>query len=676
MIDLEDIKQNHQNREYGYFVPRRAASWWCTLEDILWPEKKVIDKIKRRAEGFAKANIDTAINFGFHTRFDFANYFSSLHGYCADVCDQLHAYGIKFFDHYTCNLVERPQDMNELKKLHSENRHHVLLHHDSVSAKYAQYEGHMFNDICEVDVRDGSRGYSRSYQAEMFCHNNPDFLDMHKKYLERLVAEVPFDGIQVDDMCDYGGLATCGCKYCRDRFLKDYGHELPPFGDVGFWGDTAGHPLYWGNYENPVFRDWLRMRVNSIADHIKMVKKVIGDRPLMTCCSNTGPVFLNSIGLNLERLTDNLDLVMLENCGFTVDSVNWCRMDAEALQQKDIAEKMGHAPAIALSYTIYKAGGYLGWCLSRFWGVANWSSTLIGKLEDEPQDTMEIHEIISPFNNWEIRHSDLDYINSCDVTEVRLASNLLCRENGWRDNSGIEHWDKVSEWSSALLDHNLGYRIVRKEELSDTDTLKQETSPLILDGVGCISDAQYNAILEYLAQGGIAWLVLPFGTHDDKGFKRSIPLSDELLAGDYPGLVIIDAKSRTQALDNLIASGWIVPRIKQVAGDKRWAARLRIYQNNIVLHIMNRALKAVPHPETKDSETKVPVLLDMESSSSSNYLEYIMEFNGIGKPWKNTVIMSPELGDEKRAVKLEIISDTCVKLYIDLSGIKVYGVIQ
>jgi len=34
-------------------------------------------------------------------------------------------------------------------------------------------------------------------------------------------------------------------------------------------------------------------------------------------------------------------------------------MDAEALQQKDIAQKRGNAPSLALSYTIYEKGGYL-----------------------------------------------------------------------------------------------------------------------------------------------------------------------------------------------------------------------------------------------------------------------------------------------------------------------------
>ena len=34
-------------------------------------EKKIVDRIRYRAEAFANAGIDTAINFGFHVRFDF-----------------------------------------------------------------------------------------------------------------------------------------------------------------------------------------------------------------------------------------------------------------------------------------------------------------------------------------------------------------------------------------------------------------------------------------------------------------------------------------------------------------------------------------------------------------------------------------------------------------------------
>lgn len=665
-----------ENKEYGYFVPRRMASWWCSLEDILWPERKVLDKIKRRAEGFAKANIDTAINFGFHARFDFSNYFGQLHGYYADVCEELHRYGIKFMDHYSCNIVERPKDEEEYRKLHASHRHHILLHHDPMAAKYAQYEGTRFQDICEADVRDGSRGYSWNYQTELFCHNNPAFREMHEKYLRRLLSEVPVDGFEIDDMCDYGFLATCGCEYCRERFQKDYGYEIPPFEDKAFWGDTSGGSYEWGNYENEVFRAWLQMKTDSTADHIRHIKGIIGDRPLMTCCSSTGPMILNAVALDLEKMVGSLDLLMLENCGFSVDSVKWCRMDAEALQQKDIAEKMGHAPAIALSYTIFEKGAYLGWCLSRFWGVGNWSSTLTGRLAKEPENAMEIHDIIEPVYNWEKSNSSLDYMTGSDITEVRLANNRLCRINGWRDDKGLEHWDRVSEWSAVLLEHNLGYRFVRSEELADYESLIKENSPLILDGLGCVSDSQFMAIRNYLDKGGKAWLKLPFGTHDEKGFKRSSPLSAELLAGNHKNLLLIEDESRSQALEGFISGGHITPRIRQLSGDKRWAARLRLHPQGMVLHLLNRALEAVPHSDLVSSEGGNKVLLDIKSQINENVLVYEIDFTGAGKPWEHASAASPEIGNASRQVTIERQSENKIKVTIDLTGIDIYAVVQ
>ncbi|HPI74151.1 MAG TPA: hypothetical protein PLZ01_12130 [bacterium] len=344
------------------FIPVRAASWWCELEDLLWPQKKIKDRIQRRAKAFAQARIDTAINFGFHIRFDFADYFDRLHGYYADVCEALHRYDIKFMDHYSCNHVERPRGKDELIKLHKNQRHHVLLFHDPMAADHSQYQGHLFNDLCQVDLRSGGRGYAKQYQLEAFCHNNPAFWDMHQKYLQRLLREVPLDGIEVDDMCDYAGLVVCGCRYCRERFKQEYGRDLPPLEDAAFWGDTSNRDeRSWGNYENPAFREWIRMKADSVADHLRRVKETVGDKPLMTCCSSSGPMLLNALALNLERMSPWLDFFMLENCGINVNSVEWVRMDAEALHQKDIAGKEKHAPAMALSYTIYEKGAYLGW---------------------------------------------------------------------------------------------------------------------------------------------------------------------------------------------------------------------------------------------------------------------------------------------------------------------------
>jgi hypothetical protein len=127
-------------------------------------------------------------------------------------------------------------------------------------------------------------------------------------------------------------------------------------------------------------------------------------------------------------MSSSLDFFMLENCGINVKSVDWVRMDPEAMDQKDIASKKDNAPPLALSYTIYEKGGYLGWSLSRFWGVANWSSTLNQRLEEDPPDMMEVEDIIKPYNNWEIRNSNWHYREGSALVEIRRKQPLLQRK--------------------------------------------------------------------------------------------------------------------------------------------------------------------------------------------------------------------------------------------------------
>ena len=48
--------------------PKRLINWWLTWEDLNWPSVDIADKIKRRAEAAAEANVTTAILFGAHFR--------------------------------------------------------------------------------------------------------------------------------------------------------------------------------------------------------------------------------------------------------------------------------------------------------------------------------------------------------------------------------------------------------------------------------------------------------------------------------------------------------------------------------------------------------------------------------------------------------------------------------
>lgn len=661
------------NNSYTGFIPNRAASWWCSIEDIQWPQKAIKDKIRRRAEAYAKARIDTAINFGFHNRFDFANYFTQLHGYYHDVCEALHEHGIRFMDHYSCNHITRPRNEADFQFVNKYERLGVLLIPEKSAWDHMQYEGHRFVDLCEVDLRDGSRGYAKQYQYEAFCHNNPGLHDMHGKYLQRLMREVPFDGIEVDDMCSYPGNTTCGCQYCRDRFRRDYGHEIPPFSDAGFFGDTTKeNMLDWGNYENPVYRDWLRMKAESIRDHLKLIKGILGDKPLMTCCSNTGPIVLNAVALDLERMAPYLDIFMLENVGTNVLNVNWLEMEGEALHQKDIADKRGKAPAIALSYALSEKGAYLGWALARFWGVANWSSTLNGRLEEDPEHALEMEDAITKPNNWEKQNSEWNYRDGQDLVEIRIVNNGLCRENGWRDAKGFEHWDRSQAWAVQLTKEQVGYRFVRATELADATALRSSTTPLVLDGVACVSDEQLAALESYLAKGGIAWMALPFGTHDAKGFKRPTPLSDKLITRKYKQLHLIPSALDAKPVQNMIRKGRFSPLLQVVKGDPRWVLRLRLFKGQPVIHCMNSGLVADPD-EIKDL-SGIPLIRDIHSPITDNTIEVLVDTRKLQLP--DMVLMSPETKDKKLPVAINRKSSSQQSLTLNLEGISIYGVVQ
>ena len=98
-------------------VPKRIASWWITWEDLNWPHQDAYDKIKRRAEGLAKAGATTAMIFGTHFRWDYMPYFILLHDYLATVAEELGKYGLELYDHHSVCLVHRYGTKEEMRNV-------------------------------------------------------------------------------------------------------------------------------------------------------------------------------------------------------------------------------------------------------------------------------------------------------------------------------------------------------------------------------------------------------------------------------------------------------------------------------------------------------------------------------------------------------------------------------
>ena len=78
------------------------------------------NKIKRRAEEAAKANVTTAVLFGAHFRWDYLPYFELLHDHIAATAEEFHKYGIELYDRHSVNLIHRYDTREEMR--------HVMLH--------------------------------------------------------------------------------------------------------------------------------------------------------------------------------------------------------------------------------------------------------------------------------------------------------------------------------------------------------------------------------------------------------------------------------------------------------------------------------------------------------------------------------------------------------------------
>jgi hypothetical protein len=655
--------------------PQRVISWWSTVGDLEWPSRAVRDKIQRRADAMAAAKIDVAINFGFHYRFDFAPNFANLHGYLADVATALHERNIQFMDHFSCNVIARPRTPEDILGFHTHERHCVNLYPDAVAAREAGYAGYRFNDLRETLVASGEATYIQMYAGECLCHNNPNFMEMHKAYLQRLFTEVPLDGIHQDDMGFYGSFSTCGCRYCREKFHRQFGRELPPLSDRDFWGDTSGKPPDWGNYSNPAFRDWVRLRYQSNADHLKVVREVIGpDKILMTCCSSSGPLRLNGMGLSAEEWVDVVDWITMENVGLSPKSVQWSRIEPEAMLHKGIAGSKSEAgaPAITISYFTYPDGAYLGWAIARYWGVGNWATTLWGRLPADPPDGKEEAELILPFNQWEIAHP-LDAPGR-DVMDLQLAFIRASRDNGWRDAQGRDSWDRIRRWSEYLTKNSLGYEFLTTRELEAASPQLFTSLPLVLDGSAHVSDRVGQVLRNFVTRGGRLWIVPPFGDCNEHAIPRPKSLLQTLTEDNSlrERILVIDPAVGPAILAELTRKKEFAPRIHQVSGPSGWSARLRLHDQRLCLHLLNANLQGEPHSTLAERRGE-KILYRINTEPAREPL--VLEVDCAGLPSLDQAAMeSPDLR-ASRPVAVKPTGNAHLQLTLNLEGIRIYAMV-
>lgn len=252
----------------------RISTWWIHLPDLNWPDPDNLDKIKRRAEGFAKADVSAAMIFGTHFRWDFMPYFPLLHDYLATVAEELHGYGIKLYDHHSVNLVHRYSTREQMRQVMTHSGPHLPFSPSREAAESWQYKGKRLNDWRMLDVRTGAPLWFPHYTAEGFCHRNPAYIEAYKDYLKSLIADTGIDGLSADDGMYYMQYNACGCAHCRAELKRRSGIDLPPVADRSFWF----------NWDNPAWNHWVDLRFDATGEFYRSVAEVLPPDFMLTGC--------------------------------------------------------------------------------------------------------------------------------------------------------------------------------------------------------------------------------------------------------------------------------------------------------------------------------------------------------------------------------------------------------
>lgn len=289
-------------------MQHRMTTWWIRWEDLNWPTPDNLDKIKRRAEAFAKADVSAALIFGAHFRWDFLPMLPQLHDYIATVAQELHKYDIKLFDHHSVNLVHRYRTREEMRRVMRDSGPHLPFCPTWEAAADWRFQGRRLNDWRMLDVKTGEPLYFPQYTGEGFCHRNPEFIEAYRDYLKLLIADTGIDGLSADDAMYYAAMNACGCAHCRAELKRRSGIDLPPVEDQSFWG----------NWDNPAWHHWLDLRREATGEFYSAIAKDLpADFMLTGCGSGSASVIAVLNGTDAKQFLRGCNYVNLEMVGNT-----------------------------------------------------------------------------------------------------------------------------------------------------------------------------------------------------------------------------------------------------------------------------------------------------------------------------------------------------------------------
>lgn len=502
----------------------RMATWWMHWPDLQWPDSDNLDRIKARAEGFARADVTAAVFFGAHFRWDFLPVFPLLHDYIATVAEELHKCGVKLFDHHSVSLAHRYSTREEMRRVMIDSGPHLPFSPTFEAAKTWQYKGVYLNDWRMLDVRTGKPLWFPQYTAEGFCHRNPEFRAAYQDYAKTLVADTGIDGLSADDAMYFMHYNACGCRYCRQALKERAGIDLPEVSDRSFWG----------NWDNPAWRHWLDLRFEASAEFYAGLGAVLPEQFTLTGCgANSASAKAVMSASDARAFLGGWNYVNMEMSGNTppykhdklTGNTPVSRRLVNASHHQAAAREKG-VGAFCTGFSHSTGQSNVVWAVSKLLGADAWIGTLKTRL-GLPWHILNTipseQDIVGQAFGFEKTHSHL--LEGELVGQLGVYFSYETRNHSCYGNLERGYAQDYADTLQLLFEKGISPHTVF--------AFPEDGSryPLILlPGAARMTKEEKAAMERYLAQGGV---VAAMGPTAVDGCKNSWVLPTRIADGDF-----------------------------------------------------------------------------------------------------------------------------------------------
>ena len=468
------------------------------------------DEYDRRAEAYAKRGVNFVnATIKFHFRLNYIENFAEISEITRRIVSACHKSGIRVYEHHSSNFFN-----TDIRTTYNGWNPESSLLVDILT-------GH------PKVVNDGGHCPTR-----VVCINNPDFQEYYRKYITEFIETTGVDGLMYDDI-HFGSEYHCGCEHCRRKFKEWFDYELPL-------------PTQWpkaalDNYEDQLWRDWMRFRVRSTVENKKDVAKLLPGDFAFFSCKSVG-VFsetdIHHSGSSIEASASVTNCMIAEgghiwfpNRGSWLPGNNFAFWEDIFLEKKYL-QSLSRAydqPVFALFYPHDPQEGFFCWAMTKLFAQCYWRCDSNAYGGEKYLDEFTELEPRFDYLNWEKDHEDL-FRFPREIGDIGVVFSLQTKLN-----MGVSPRVHAFEWGGWM--QTLTQAGMCSEALVDTDLESSETLKrfklIVLPNVVCLNSTAVENLKQYVHAGGKLIITHETSLRNEKGERLEDFALGDLIGYQY-----------------------------------------------------------------------------------------------------------------------------------------------